>query len=346
MSNRAYLLVTLNPRAALDTASVMIRRIHDTGLGFVPAYGWREGSRELLVECAPDDVDVLRREISERDAVRGRASDELVRGAQDIRRLAADEALRFLAENKTEEKQRAAAFILPRTRSVIQLIEWVEEDQGRARAALGVEYGGPNAPREDVVSLLMRVVERAGECVAVWNASADHPCPAAAGPNMPHRCVATDPEQHHKSITDHRCACGSSISAAEVPFELAERIGLTYEPGRPGELPGTLVDVRAFNPVDAEHHPVGYLLVVGEGLPTPVRHELWMGDEFMWLKRDLARRNEVLARADDYGVAPGAELRLALFDQYGHRVCHGVTVAEPGFGLPGGRATVRGVATR
>ncbi len=231
-----------------------------------------------------------------------------------------------------------------RRRSVAELVDWVGEDPGRARAALGVEYGGPDAPREDVVTLLMRTVERAGECVAVWNASAGHPCTAAAGPAMPHRCVATsNPDEHRRSISDHRCACGSSISAAEVPFELAERVGLTYESGRPGELPGTLVDVRAFNPSDAEQHPVGYLLVVGEGLPTPVRHELWKGDEFVWLKRDLARRNEVLARAVDYGVAAGAELRLALFDQYGHRVCHGVTVAAAGVGLRGGRATVRGV---
>lgn len=119
-----------------------------------------------------------------------------------------------------------AADLLPR-KSPAEWLEWVGENPGRARDVLGVEYGRPEEPREALVAVLTTTIEHAGECVAVWLPAPGRICHAAAGPNMPHRCVAK-PEagQHRRSLVNHECACGTQLTATEVPDALAQLVGL------------------------------------------------------------------------------------------------------------------------
>jgi hypothetical protein len=113
-------------------------------------------------------------------------------------------------------------------RTASEVLEWVGENPGRARAALGVEYSRPDGPREALVAVLTTTIEHAGECVAVWLPAPGRICHAAAGPLMPHRCVAkVEGDQHRRSLVNHECACGTQLTAAEVPGALAQLAGLS-----------------------------------------------------------------------------------------------------------------------
>lgn len=111
--------------------------------------------------------------------------------------------------------------------SMAEVLEWAGENPGRARAALGVEYGRPDGPREHLVAVLTTTIEHAGDCVAVWLPAPGRVCSAAAGPNMPHRCVAkTGNDQHRRSLVNHECLCGTQLAPADVPGALVQLAGL------------------------------------------------------------------------------------------------------------------------
>ena len=112
-------------------------------------------------------------------------------------------------------------------RSMAEVLEWVGENPGRARAALGVEYARPDGPREHLVAVLTTTIEHAGDCVAVWLPAPGRVCGEALGPNMPHRCVAkTGTDQHRRSLDNHECACGTQLAPADVPAALVQLAGL------------------------------------------------------------------------------------------------------------------------